>query len=580
MCSRRHLLPVVALLLIIAAGLMIGAMRQENATVDETVFLGAGWSYWQGHRYRFNPEHPPLIQLIAALPLRALGATLTPYGEAILNGRVMAETSSRWDQAPGVEPARTAELFPNGPGFYHYPEDEESVFGGAFIYGGQNNAEKLMFWGRIPEVLLTLVTALLVLLWARGLQGDVAGLLAAAMLLLNPVMLAYGHIVQSDIGMALAFPLASWMFARWLEAANARGAVWAGLAAGMALAMKYTAVILGPTFVLLWLLHRWRHRDARPPALRHVLILAASAWGLILMLYMPHWSPAPPIDPVMATKLGVPHWFILLRPILIPAEYFKGVAITMLHASIGNDAYLNGQWSYRGWWYYFPLAFAMKTPIPFLIFVGAGIALAARSRRELPFAEFAAWASALVYLLCAMCSKADIGVRHMLPVYPLVSVGSACALVRWTGQLKRARQKLASWAMAALPVASLICVALAYPYFISYMNLTAGGTEHGYEHLLDSNFDWGQDVIRLKKFLDDRGIRRIYLQYFGTQAAIEYYGIANDFVDSDAARQIQNGWLVVSAEALMRPEWEWLRQSHRPSARVGYTLFVYQIGSP
>jgi hypothetical protein len=221
----------------------------------------------------------------------------------------------------------------------------------------------------------------------------------------------------------------------------------------------------------------------------------------------------------------------------------------------------------------------MKTPVPFLIFVGAGIALAIRSRRELRFAELAAWAGAIVYLLCAMCSNADIGVRHILPVYPLVSIGSACSLVRWTRQVQRARQKLAGWLVVALPAASLVCVALAYPHFICYMNRLAGGTGCGYEHLLDSNYDWGQDVIRLREFLDERGIRRIYLQYFGTQAAIEYYGIANDFVSSEAARQIQEGYLVVSAEALMRPEWEWLRQSHQPIARVGYTLFVYQIGS-
>src|SRR5258706_11417087 len=112
------------------------------------------------------------------------------------------------------------------------------------------------------------------------------------------------------------------------------------------------------------------------------------------------------------------------------------------------------------------------------------------------------------------------------------------------------------------------------------MNPLAGGSLHGHEHLLDSNFDWGQDVKRLRHFLDERGSPRIYLQYFGTQPAIEYYGVENDFVGSELARQIQQGWLVVSAQALMRPEWQWLRESHQPIARVGCTLFVYQIGSP
>jgi 4-amino-4-deoxy-L-arabinose transferase-like glycosyltransferase len=565
------------LLLVLTAGLMIGAMRQESATVDETVFLGAGWTYWQGYRYRLNPEHPPLGQLLTALPLTMLNAKLSPLGSAVLNGQIMADPSTRWDVRVV---SHTAELFPHGPGFYYYPFDEQSYFGEKFIYGGQNNAEKLIFWGRIPEVLLTLLTTLMVFLWARHLQGETAGLLAASMFLLNPVILAYGHIVQTDIGIAFAFTLAIWMFARLLEAPKARRAVAAGLTVGLALATKYTAIILIPTFVVLWLLYRWRWHGTKPLGWKQPLLVAAVAWGVIMLLYMPRWLPAPPVDASTAAKLGVPHWFSLFRPVLIPAEYFKGLAITSLHASSGHEAYLNGAWSNSGWWYYFPLAFAMKTPLTFLIFVGIGSALAVRFRRELRFGELAAWAGAGVYLLCMMQSKANLGVRHILAVYPLLSIGSACAVSRWRKHLTKANQRLANWATIGLPVSSFVVVALAYPWFICYMNQLAGGSKHGHEHLLDSNFDWGQDVRRLKQFLDARGIRRIYLQYSGTQEAIDYYGIANDFVGSEAAKQIQQGWLVVSAQALMHPEWQWLRESRQPVARVGYTLFVYQIGSP
>ena len=247
----------------------------------------------------------------------------------------------------------------------------------------------------------------------------------------------------------------------------------------MTLAIKYTAVILLPTFVVLWLLYRWRHRGTQALGWKRGLLVAAVAWGLIALLYMPHWSSAPPIDAATAAKLAVPHWFVLFRPILIPAEYFKGLAITLLHASGGNEAYLNGAWSITGWWYYFPVAFVMKTPLTFLLFAGVGIALAVRSRRELPFAELAAWAGAAVYLLCAMWSKANIGVRHILAVYPLVSIGAACALSRWTMHVPKARQNLANWAVVALPVASLAGVLLAYPQFICYMNPLAGGSKHG-----------------------------------------------------------------------------------------------------
>jgi 4-amino-4-deoxy-L-arabinose transferase-like glycosyltransferase len=393
------------------------------------------------------------------------------------------------------------------------------------------------------------------------------------MFLLNPVVLAYGHIVQSDIGMALAFPLAVWIFARLLETPSGRKAVLAGAAVGLALATKHTAIILAPTFAVLWLLHRRR----RKTDWKSILIVPAVAWGMILLLYAPHWSPPPLIDAATAAKLAVPWWLTALRPILIPGEYFKGLALTALHASTGHEAYLNGAWSHSGWWYYFPLAFAMKTPLPFLFFAGAGIAMAVRSRHRIGFVELAAWTGALIYLLCAMPSKTNIGVRHILAVYPLLAIGAACSLSRCINGLQQRRQQFAGLALSVLLAANLGCTLLAYPYFICYLNLLAGGTEHGYEHLLDSNYDWGQDVIRLRKFVDARNISKIYLQYFGTQAAIDYYKIPCEFVDSHAARQIREGYLVISAQALMLPEWEWLRGSRQPSARVGYTLFVYEI---
>jgi hypothetical protein len=247
---------------------------------------------------------------------------------------------------------------------------------------------------------------------------------------------------------------------------------------------------------------------------------------------------------------------------------------------VSYPSYLNGAWSGTGWWYYFPLAFGMKTPLPFLVFLGAGIALAVRSRREVSFGEMAAWGAAVFYFLCATRSTTDVGVRHVLPVYPLVTIAAACSLARWANQPRTAQRNWERWAVAALPASALAVVLLAYPYFICYMNPLAGGTEQGYKHLLDSSYDWGQDAIRLKKFLDERGISRIYLSYFGTQAAIDYYRIANDPVSSETAKQIQQGWLVVSVQTLMQPQWQWLRGSHQPAARVGYTLFVYQIGNP
>ena len=104
-----------------------------------------------------------------------------------------------------------------------------------------------------------------------------------------------------------------------------------------------------------------------------------------------------------------------------------------------------------------------------------------------------------------------------------------------------------------------------------------GGAQNGYKYLVDSNYDWGQDAKRLKKFLDARGIQHIYLDYFGTQYSIEYLKIPNTRVGPEEARQIKQGVLVVSVSELVRPGWEWLREARQPIARVADTLFVYQF---
>lgn len=570
---KPMVLTILVLVLALAAGLMIGAMRDESATVDETGFLGAGYSYWKGQRYFFDPEHPPLAQLLPAFPLLFMDLKLPPQGVELMNGRATAPAAAPWNGLP----VPMAAVFPNGPNFYFYPLYELRYFGEQFVYGGQNDAERMMFWGRLVEVLITLGAAVLVFCWARRLADDVAGLLAAAMFLLNPVVLAHGHIIQTDAAMALVFPLAAWAFGNFLETRTTKSAVLAGLATGVALTVKYTAIILLPTFALLWAVWHWRQRGAKPTektarSWRGYVVVAAAAWGFVLLLYFSNWAPPPPVDDRTAGLLRVPGWFIALRPLLIPRDYFKGLAITLMHMMGGHDAYLNGQWSHDGWWYYFPLALAMKSPLPFLLFAAVGISLVLKRAREVSFAEWLVWLSAAVYLGCAMRSKANLGLRHVLAVYPLVCVGASSAIVRWLGTTKLPRA-----AVALLPVWSLVVAVIAYPLFIPYFNELAGGPENGYRHLVDSNFDWGQDAIRLKRYLDSQGIKGIYLDYYGTQAAIEYYKIPNQRVNGEVARQIRQGYLVVSASQLMRPEWAWLRESRQPIARVAHTLHVYQI---
>jgi hypothetical protein len=154
-------------------------------------------------------------------------------------------------------------------------------------------------------------------------------------------------------------------------------------------------------------------------------------------------------------------------------------------------------------------------------------------------------------------------------MYPLLAVGAGCALAQAPKKIQLGAWALCGW-LAVVALAS-------YPFYIQYFNELTGGADNGYRYLIDSNYDWGQDAKRLKTFLDERHIDQIYLDYFGTQFSIEYLKIPNTRVDAEKARQLKQGWLVVSASELMRPEWAWLRESAQPEARAAHTLFVYQL---
>jgi tetratricopeptide (TPR) repeat protein len=552
-------------LLVLMATLMAMPIKEESATVDESVFLVAGYSYWHGYGFTLDPEAPPLAKLISAAPLLFMHVTLSPRAQELLDRHDGAALTRRWSG----ETALVDRHFPvTRDNWYFWPVKDAQLLAQEVVYGGANDADKILAAGRWMQVALTVLTGIVIFCWLRQLAGGMAGALGVALWALNPVTLAYGHLVLTDMGEALLFVLAMWCFAMFLDRPSARRAGLCGLACGGALVMKFSAVVLAPILLVLLALHASRRRDWRSLG-KHAGVIALATGATVFLVYAPYWKPAPPLPADAATTIGVPTWFEVLRPVLIPRDFFKGLALVAGHESTGHWAFLCGQWRRSGWWCYFPVTMAVKTPLPLLLVTIIGLVMWLRGLRRFSFQQAIPWLAALIYLLFAMAGTINIGVRHLLPMFALLAVGTASQFSLRNRQIQLCAWLCTSWL--------LLATWRAHPYFIEYFNEIAGGPSNGYQWLVDSNLDWGQDVKRLKHLLDEEAITNIDLAYFGPRKSIDYHGIAGRRVTPGEAAGLRTGTLAISATELMNPAWDWLRACHEPAARVGYTMFIYRL---
>jgi len=196
--SRKTSQWIAAALLAVMAILMLVAARNDSATVDETTFLSTGYTYLTGHRYHFSPEHPPVSQMLPAIPLLFMDVNYSDNARALLEGRAGYPWARPW-----FGPVRAwQEYFPNGrDNWYFWAVPEGQLFGQMFVYDGKNDGDGLMFAGRCVQIVLTLAVGALIFFWVRQATGnEFATLSSLALWVFNPNALAHGHLITTDIG--------------------------------------------------------------------------------------------------------------------------------------------------------------------------------------------------------------------------------------------------------------------------------------------------------------------------------------------------------------------------------------------
>lgn len=495
------ILGVSSLLAILLIQLAL-TVRTESITWDEDDHLYAGYMSLKTGDFGLNPEHPPLVKMLAALPLLNMSLRL--------------------------------------PALQNREFKHEAFLGGKeFLF--KNDADTMLFRARMAAAILTLLLALLVFLAGQEMFGTAAGFVALILLVFDPNQLAHGAFVTTDTGLTCFLFATVYCFYRFVKQPSILRLLLVGLAGGLALSTKHTGILIFPILFALALCEWLLGRRAEPGSIgpkrltiaQYVLSLAAITaislvvlWGFYGFRYAarPAGLQLNPTAPDYIGQMSRPREATLLATVasyhLLPESYIYGLADVRLMDDF-YSSFLLGKTYPHGVWFYFPIAIAIKSTLAFLLLLAITIwAIAARKLTRWREILFLTLPPAL-YLAVAMSSHMNIGVRHVLPIYAFLGVligGAAVALVR--------SQRRWIYGFTALILFQIVTSLRAFPTYIPYVNEAWGGERNAWWLLSDSNADWAQQLKATKQYLDERGVKDCWFVYFG-EGVIDtnYYGI-------------------------------------------------------
>jgi hypothetical protein len=532
--ARIMTLIACALLLAIFVATAWRASLTKCATIDEPGYLVSAWTQTHDDDFRLDCENPPPWKYYAALGTRRGALPIDP-------------------KSPGW--AQLLKQF-----------DYEEVYASNVLYRTPGvDPDALIRAGRARMLMIGVALGAVIAWWAWRLAGPMAAVVALAVFCLDSNFLAHSARIKNDVSAALALLLLS--AGIWLL--GERASVWRWLAVslflGLAVTVKMSGIlaipILGLTLLIRSLMHRpwsvgrWvadtRSRRLAATAGMFVASLLFAwifIWASYGFRYNPSRDPSQQFDLRYTLQQAAYQDFFArsggstqrlqylnynrdlrdwrpptgLRAILwamdhhlLPASYLNGLLITY-GMSQGRLTFLCGRFSVSGWWYYFPLAMLFKTPLATLIALALAatfVLLRGRCTAALNLWPLAATAATpVLYMLAAMHTHINIGLRHVLPVYPypFIFLGVAAAMA-W-----RRIPKITAALIALLIVGLVSETYAAYPDYIPFFNVAAGGARGGLGLLGDSNIDMGQDLPALAAWQNAHRNRQLYLLYWGT----------------------------------------------------------------
>jgi len=536
---------------------IVAAYPSISLAYDEPAHIACGMEWLDKGTFQLEPLHPPLARMAAAIGPYLAGARLPQVGS------VSDSTGTSFDIYPA---------------------------GNQILYTHDQFAHNLAL-ARMGEVPFFLVGAILVFFWARSLYGAWPAVGGIFLYTTLPAILAFAGLAYVDFALSVFLPCTLFLFVRWLELPSLKRAAGLGVAAGLAVLSNLSALfftpICGVAILGGWI---WRRRESGFPwrvylrtAVIAVFLSALVIWAgyrfSITPLHQAFAQPAQDVAQLPGPIRSIARTIMRIDPPVPAPDFFRGILASWAQNKKSLPSYALGQVRRGGFWYFYWLDLGLKTPLPFLILAFGGILLSIRSNRS--WQCLAPMLSTIAILLVLMIVKVDFGIRHILFIYPLLTVAASGAIF-FLWQARPRWPRLIPALLAGLLISQFVSSISAHPDYIAYFN--AMGGKHPEERLLfGCDLDCGQDVEKLAQAAQARGISHLTLQLW-TSADLRRSQLPS--FNTLELYKPTTGWIAISVlylqsghgifDATATDGYAWLNR-YQPVAYIGKTIRLYNI---
>ena len=501
-------------------------LTRDALTFDELGHLTSGFSSWNERDHRLFPQNGQFPKRWATLPL-------------LMTGIVMPSTNQE-----------------------EWWNSDLDRFGHQFLYETGNDLETILLLARTMIVGIGVLMGLVVFAWSNYLFGRAGACVSLALYTFSPAVLAHGRLATSDMTAGLMFLVVLHCLWGLLHTITIPRLLFCALAAGLLLSSKMSGLLIFPIAALLIGLRLVRGLPLRVELPWHSRVIRKTIWqfaclsavamvvttGAVVMIWAfynfrysafrkyvdgrDRFYRGDSIDSMTEGTAAGPAIRMARNMKLLPESYLVGLSHVVSH-SRAHPAFMNGHYNRRGWVRFFPYVVLVKTPLPVFAIAALAVwaAVAPSITRSAPrqglgrrtdwlvrdrYRTAPLWAFLAIYWAVALRVHLSIGERHVLPTYP-----AAFILCGIAGRWIRDRDWLRTVALLAALAWLAVEVVRICPCYLSYFNQLAGGPRLGYAHLVDSSLDWGQDLLRLRQWLNEQGETNeasgpVYLAYFGS----------------------------------------------------------------